>query len=158
MQAPPELDMVVDAALGLGGASLRLREFLNRGQVGERAMYAADLALEELGANILRYAFAPGQGPSFTFRARLGPAHVVLAFEDEGAAFDPTAALPPARAASLESSRIGGLGIHMVRRLTQQMTYSRELHRNCLQVIIAREPPAPSLPSTRSSAPAGLDS
>ena len=63
---------------------------------------------------------------------------VVLEIEDDGIAFDPTEGEPPPLA-TLESTRIGGWGMRIVRRFSDEVRYRRIDGRNCLTLIF-RQP------------------
>jgi sigma-B regulation protein RsbU (phosphoserine phosphatase) len=139
LPASLELRITSTATDALAGASRQLRDYLGRHGVGARALYAVDLALEELGANILRHAFPAGATATFVLRAIVKPDRVELVFEDNGIAFDPTAVPAPKRSRSIQETAIGGLGIAMVRNAVQRMTYSRPDARNRLEVLVARD-------------------
>ncbi|BBK40745.1 hypothetical protein STVA_07650 [Allostella vacuolata] len=99
---------------------------------------AIRLCAEEIATNIVRHAYA-GR-PAGEMRVRLavrGDGAVVLAFEDEGAPFDPTAhveAPVPGRAEDLD---LGGLGIRLVRGFAQDMRYERVGSTNRLALVFA---------------------
>ena len=131
-----ELRITADGPVCLADASRQLRAFLEQHRVGERARYAADLALEELGTNILGYGFAEGAAAAFRFCVSVDPDQIELVFEDDGRAFDPTAAPTPRRPPALEETALGGLGIHMVRQVVAQLHYCRLQQRNRLVVQI----------------------
>jgi len=52
--------------------------------------------------------------------------------EDDGQPFDPLAVPEPDTAKSLEERTIGGLGIHLVRKLMDNLEYKRQGERNLL--------------------------
>ena len=58
-----------------------------------------------------------------------------LEIEDDGRPFDPTAQAIADTAAGLEQRKIGGLGIHFIRRTMAGMTYRRQGDRNILTLI-----------------------
>jgi anti-sigma regulatory factor (Ser/Thr protein kinase) len=62
-----------------------------------------------------------------------------LLIEDNGAAFDPTEAPDPEVNRSLEDMPIGGLGIHLVRELTDGFDYQRINDCNQVRVWVQRE-------------------
>ena len=86
---------------------------------------AARLALiaEEIAANVAMHA----KGATF-FELRIIPGeHVLrLSIEDDGPEYDPLARATPDTEAALEDRDIGGLGVHLVRQLTQEARYQRE--------------------------------
>ncbi len=51
---------------------------------------------------------------------------------DDGVAFDPLKVPPPDLTADLESRPIGGLGVHFVKTLMDEVAYRREGDRNVL--------------------------
>jgi serine/threonine-protein kinase RsbW len=101
---------------------------------GERARYAVRLVLEEILANVVLHASARAD-VEVAVRAD-GPA-IVLRIADDGIPFDPTSVAPPADPDSLETARVGGLGIAMVRAAARRMSWRRDGGRNVLDVEIA---------------------
>lgn len=55
---------------------------------------------------------------------------VTVTLTDDGRPFDPFAMAPPDTARPLEERRIGGLGIHLVRGLMDEVSYERRGDRN----------------------------
>jgi anti-sigma regulatory factor (Ser/Thr protein kinase) len=97
---------------------------------GERGLSAHDrfelgLVLEEIFTNIVKYAFADGAAHPVGIRLDLVGDAVVAEITDHGRAFDPRDAPAPDLDADLEHRPIGGLGIHFVRTLTQDLAYER---------------------------------
>lgn len=78
-----------------------------------------DLALEELFINAVRHGGCEGMEKAVQVRLEAGAHEIRLEFRDRGKPFDPTTAPPP------DLSRIGGLGIHLVRGLMQDFRYER---------------------------------
>ncbi len=85
---------------------------------------AARLALvaEEIAANVAMHA----EGATF-FELRVTPAPgaLALSIEDDGPEYDPLARATPDTAATIEDREVGGLGVHLVRELTQDARYER---------------------------------
>jgi anti-sigma regulatory factor (Ser/Thr protein kinase) len=96
------------------------------------------IVAEEILTNILRNAW--GDGPQGVCEVELSaePAptglRLTLRAEDDGRAFDPLAADAPDLDAPLEEREIGGLGIHLIRMMTDQQSYCRSAGRNVLVV------------------------
>lgn len=66
---------------------------------------------------------------------------VALEIEDEGGAFDPLQRPVPQPTADLESARIGGWGIPIMRRFSDEMRYRRADARNVLKLVFRLPPP-----------------
>lgn len=90
------------------------------------------LALDELATNAIAHGFPPGcESPAalrITLRREAGA--VVAVLEDEGRPFDPLSVPPPDTSLGLEARPVGGLGVHLVRRLMDEVTYERADGRN----------------------------
>ena len=59
-------------------------------------------------------------------------AWIVIEFRDSGVEFDPLAKPDPDTTLSAEERQIGGLGIYMVKKSMDDVTYSRESGENIL--------------------------
>jgi sigma-B regulation protein RsbU (phosphoserine phosphatase) len=94
-----------------------------------------NLALEEWFVNVVSYAFADTAEHTILFRLWHEGDLLRLEIEDDGRPFDPTAQAIADTAAGLEQRKIGGLGIHFIRRTMAGMTYRRQGDRNILTLI-----------------------
>jgi anti-sigma regulatory factor (Ser/Thr protein kinase) len=121
----------------LVSATAELEAMLNDEAVPEDVVHDCSLVLEEVFTNILRYAYADAGAHEVRFAASLTGTHVVLEFEDDGRAFDPLSAKPPDLRLPPEERPIGGLGIHLVRKIADELEYEREGALNRLTVRIA---------------------
>ena len=115
-----------------------LREFLRDAGANATGAYHAELAFEELVSNVIRHGY-PGGGGSIEVGATVRPGEIELTLEDEGLAFNPLDEPEPAKPASLEAARIGGLGITLVRMAASGIEYERAGNRNRLRVRILND-------------------
>lgn len=95
-----------------------------------------ELAVEEMLMNVCTHAFAGGEG-EFTLRTGRTGEGFVVEIEDSGPSFDPLSAAAPDTSAPLESRAIGGLGILLVRRVTDVVRWRREADRNVLTLVFS---------------------
>ena len=91
------------------------------------------MAVDEVMANVAMYAYAPGTGDvtvdvGFDDESRT----VSITFIDRGVAFDPLAKEDPDVTLPAEQRKIGGLGIFLVKKTMDEVTYRREGDRNVL--------------------------
>lgn len=93
-----------------------------------RAMVVAD----EIYSNICNYSGATQAVATIINKG----SEVLLEFVDNGAAFDPCAVTDADTSLSAEERKIGGLGIHMVRRMSRSMEYMRVDEANVLSILI----------------------
>ena len=115
-----------------------LREFLHEAGANATGAYHAELAFEELVSNVVRYGF-PAGGGSIEVGATVRDDEIEFTVEDEGLAFNPLEEPEPARPASVEAARLGGLGISLVRMAASRIEYERIANRNRLRVRILND-------------------
>jgi serine/threonine-protein kinase RsbW len=114
----------------------RLRElveqFGSRHGLSSDIVYQLNLALEEIVTNIISYGLEDREGHFVGVELRIDGDEVSAQVEDDGAPFDPTELPPPDIEAPIEQRRVGGLGIHLVRELMDDLAYSRTGNKNIL--------------------------
>ena len=90
------------------------------------------VALDEVLTNIMKYAYTDNAEHEIHIRLRVIDSVLEAAIEDDGAPFDPLAIPAPDVSAPLRERRVGGVGIHFVRKLMDEVTYERAGGRNRL--------------------------
>ncbi len=114
-------------------------QFLSARGVSKQCLYAAELALEELQTNVLKYAHADGVARPFRVEVEDdGVECVWIRVFDEGHAFDPWAAADPVKGKPLLERMPGGQGLMLVRKFCRSCEYERRDGRNCVTVEILR--------------------
>ena len=104
--------------------------------VDARAAMHVALTLDELLTNVATHGGAEGQGAEV--RLDVAADRVGVEIDDPAAAYDPRQAPVPDFDAGLEERRIGGLGIHLVMKLSQDLAYHRDEGLNRTRYWIAR--------------------
>jgi anti-sigma regulatory factor (Ser/Thr protein kinase) len=94
--------------------------------------HAIDLALEEWLTNVVSYAYADQAEHWITVRLECSAGEARMTVEDDGREFDPLDRPPVDTTEPLETRGIGGLGIHMIRKLMDRVEYRRAGGRNIL--------------------------
>ena len=86
-----------------------------------------DLALEEMYINIANYAYAPGTG-DMELQAGFSDdgTEVILILKDRGVPYDPLAKADPDVSLPADKRKIGGLGIFLVKKTMDSMSYVRK--------------------------------
>ena len=94
-----------------------------------------DIAIDELFGNIAHYAYNPNVGEA-TVRVEVikEPLTVVITFIDKGVPYDPLAKADPDTTLSAEERDIGGLGIYMVKKSMDDVTYEYIDGQNILKI------------------------
>lgn len=110
-----------------------LERFCDQHRVGPDIINVVNLALEEIVTNIISYGYG-GEGGDHRIRIDLAHdgASISARIEDDAKAFDPLQKETPDTDAPLEERGIGGLGIHLVKTLMDEVSYSREDGHNVL--------------------------
>ena len=97
-----------------------------------------NLALEEAVSNVMLYAYPAGSKGQVVIEADVRDDHLVFRVIDSGVPFDPTLASEPDLAADLKDRPIGGLGIYLVKRIMDQVSYARKNGKNILSMTKKR--------------------
>ena len=107
--------------------------------VSPKRKYAVRLALDELLSNVLRYAYDDDARHRIDLELETNaPFHLTIA--DDGKPFDPTAdAPPPVLGGPVEDRPIGGLGLHILKKMGLRLAYRREADRNVVRVDFPEE-------------------
>ncbi len=98
-----------------------------------KAQMQIDIAIDELFGNIAHYAYNPKTGPA-TVRIDVlqDPLSVVVTFIDNGKAYDPLAREDPDISLTAQEREIGGLGIFMVKKCMDEISYEYKDGQNIL--------------------------
>ena len=100
-----------------------------------KAQMQIDIAIDELFGNIAHYAYNPDVGDA-TVRVEVidAPLSVIITFIDGGVPYDPLTAADPDTSLSAEERSLGGLGIFMVKKSMDEITYRYENGSNILSI------------------------
>ena len=128
-----------------------LEQVACRQQWSSDLIFALTLSVDEAITNILSYAFPDDQGPIDDHTKALVSlqctdqgSQIQIKITDNGLAYDPTQSTVGPLPESVESARIGGHGIRLMRHYLSALTYSRRESLNCLTLIIHKTRPPPS--------------
>jgi len=111
-----------------------LTEFGQHHGLAPRLVHDLNLALEEILTNIISYGYPDNREHEIKVRLSVQPGEVKAEVEDDGQPFNPLEAPEPDTAQSLQERTIGGLGIHLVRKLMDNLEYKRQGDRNLLTI------------------------
>ena len=91
-----------------------------------------NLAMEEAVVNVIDYAYPQGTSGTVDISALADGDAVAFVITDSGIPFDPTAAKEVDTTLPLEERQIGGLGIHLIRKIMDDVSYERRDNKNIL--------------------------
>lgn len=100
-----------------------------------KAQMQIDIAIDELFGNIAHYAYNPETGPA-TVRVEVekDPISVIVTFIDHGVPYDPLKKDDPDITLSADEREIGGLGIFMVKKTMDEISYEYKDGQNILRI------------------------
>jgi len=99
------------------------------------------ILLEELLTNLAKYGYDAGApGGTAEIGLRLDRDSLIIDFADDGRPFDPLGHAANHLERSVEDRPVGGLGLHLVRSMTDEATYRRAGGRNHLRLVRRVQP------------------
>jgi anti-sigma regulatory factor (Ser/Thr protein kinase) len=110
-----------------------LEGFCERNAVSPGSLMALNLALEEIVTNVISYGFEDGSH-EIDLELLLDDGMVQATVADDGKPYDPLQREDPDVDAPLEERDIGGLGVLLVKKLMDDVTYARTDGRNVLTI------------------------
>jgi serine/threonine-protein kinase RsbW len=128
---------IIPNAGAIAGLTDDVAQFLRGAGVDARAVHHVALVIEEILTNVATHGGSPNVQASVALEVR--PDLVSGEIGDCGKPFDPRSGPEPDITAPLEERRIGGLGLHLVRKLTSALDYRRDGKQNLTAFSISRE-------------------
>jgi anti-sigma regulatory factor (Ser/Thr protein kinase) len=106
-------------------ATVQAEAWLVEQQVSFEAMYLVSLAIEELVTNCIKYGYTDSNRHTIDFLLSVDGGTLRLEVIDDGSPFNPLEAPRPDLSLPPEKRPIGGLGLHLLRELADDMNYER---------------------------------
>lgn len=109
-----------------------VEDFAEQQSWPDGVVFKVNLVLEELVINVMTHG---GQGGHAEIEVTVTSADdlISISISDNGVAFDPLRDAPePETTGSIEDRHVGGLGVHLVRTMMNDVNYRREPGRNHL--------------------------
>jgi serine/threonine-protein kinase RsbW len=103
----------------------------------EDDIHSVQLLLDEVVINVIKHGYKDEPGRPIDVTLHVEGKTLTLRVEDEARPFDPTTAPAPNLDLPIEERPIGGLGVHIVKSLTESMEYQRVGGRNVLTMTKA---------------------
>lgn len=109
-----------------------VKNYLSQIEMDRKVSAGLRLALEETVVNVMNYAYPSGEYGEVTVYADSDYKEVRFTVVDSGFPFDPTAVLSADITLDAKNRPIGGLGIHLTRKLVDSVSYCRKHGNNVL--------------------------
>lgn len=129
------LELVIESAIEkIPEISALLGEEMETYGFGNEIILDTQLAVEEAITNIINHGYKKTGGEimvSFT----ISPERIEVHIMDAAPRFDPLSVAEPVLDSPIEERRIGGLGVFLIRRLMDEVSYRYENGKNILVLI-----------------------
>jgi len=104
----------------------------------EKKIGKIELALEEALVNICKYSY-PDEPGDAEVSCKQDNSRFIIEIVDSGIPFDMTSLPAPDVTSSIEERKIGGLGIFLIKKMVNDVSYRREGNFNILKLTIKRD-------------------
>ena len=94
------------------------------------------VVFDELLNNTISYAFRDDAEHEIDIRAERAGNRLTVTISDDGIPFNPLGTQTPDTRLSLEEREVGGLGIHLVRNMVDDISYQRGINRIVLSLVM----------------------
>ena len=130
-----ELESKLEA---LGQISAALESFGAEQDWASELQFHVQLVLDELASNVIEHGYSAGGGRFWiTIESRAEELRIEVV--DESRAYDPLSEAPEAMLeAGVAEREVGGLGVHIVKQLMDELEYRREDGKNRLTLLKKR--------------------
>jgi sigma-B regulation protein RsbU (phosphoserine phosphatase) len=131
------LELVLDNKTGeIERANELFNLFALEHRLDQRIRRKINVALDDLLTNVIRYAYPQGGDHLIEVRIELDKEGIRIQIQDDGMPFDPFDEVEPDTELSLEDRDVGGLGIHLVEQMMDQVMYQRVDDKNVVQLFL----------------------
>lgn len=119
-----------------------IREFVGEAaqQVGfsDREIYAIQLAADEASSNIIEHAYTGMQGGKIEIECNVFEGGIKIVMRDQGKSFNPSSVPEPNVNADLSDRKIGGLGMYLMRKLMDEVSYESSAETGNILTMVKR--------------------
>lgn len=129
-------ELTVEATVdNLNKVTSFVEEALEESGCPMNAQMQINIAIDEIFSNISYYAYQPNTG-DVTVQLEISeePAEVTITFIDQGIPYDPLSQEEPDTTLSADERKIGGLGIFMVKKSMDDLSYEYKDGKNILKM------------------------
>ncbi len=119
-----------------------IREFVGeaarRGGFSDKEIYSIQLAADEASSNIIEHAYAGVGNGKIEIDCSISETELKIVMRDHGRSFDPSTVPEPNVKADLSERKIGGLGMYLMRKLMDDVSYESSADAGNVLTMIKR--------------------
>jgi len=124
---------------GLEIMNQQLAKIVKEWEISDDVAFSMNLALEEITTNIINYGYKGKDDYDIVIRFTLEKHNLRIQIKDGAKAFNPLDTEEPDLDKPLEERQIGGLGIHLVKKFTDNFSYRRSNNKNIVTLTKSLE-------------------
>ena len=132
----PKLELTVPNRLS---ENARVKEhfdtFAEHYEIPDQIRLKMHVVIDELLMNIISYAYLDDESHEICIKVELSADRLKVSMVDDGIPFNPLGIETPNTELSLEEREIGGLGIHLIRKMMDRVSYRRRIDKNVISVL-----------------------
>jgi sigma-B regulation protein RsbU (phosphoserine phosphatase) len=126
---------IVNQLTEVGAVLADFSEFADSSGIDKAVAQKVNVAFDELLNNIISYGFPHGGEHEIDVEAERAADRLKITLVDDGIPFNPFQRQTPDLDSPLSDRQVGGLGIHIVRQLMDDVSYKRGVDRNIVTLI-----------------------
>ena len=119
-----------------------IRDFVGQAarQAGfsDRDIYSIQLAADEASSNIIEHAYSGVDDGKFEIECSTADGELKIVMRDWGKPFDPSSIPEPNIKADLSERKIGGLGMYLMRKLMDEVSYDTSPESGNILIMVKR--------------------
>ncbi|MFP4477673.1 MAG: ATP-binding protein [Desulfatibacillaceae bacterium] len=119
----------------LGRIAARVEELAEERGLPPKTVFDLHLAIEEHFTNVINHGLDVCAECEVTMNISMDTDAVVIVIEDPGTPFNPMAADEPDLTGPAEERKEGGLGLHLIRKVMDEIHYERREDKNVFTMI-----------------------
>ena len=112
-----------------------LDAFAREAGLEQGVVRSLNVVFDELLNNVISYGFDDDPAHFIEVRLQASPERLKVTVTDDGIPFNPLMQATPDTSLSIEERAVGGLGIHIVKNLMDEVDYHRSVDRNVMTLI-----------------------
>ena len=114
---------ITNAASELARVLVLAGQFAAANRLSSDVVADLHVALDEVLTNIIKYGYTDSRAHEISIQLSIEDGVLVVEIEDDGRPFDPLILAEPDVKAPLHKRRVGGVSIHFVRKLMNEVSY-----------------------------------
>ena len=119
----------------IDGVIVGMEQFTQDKTIPDIIMQKLSIALDDLLNNIISYGYQDDEAHEITVVVDYTVDDVTVTIEDDGIPFNPFTVDDPDISLSLDERKIGGLGIHLVKNMMDEVFYTRVTNMNIVRLV-----------------------